>query len=78
VFRLDSYFRLTRRQRLDFTFFDLSRDASTVLEGDIQFGDEVFTVGTLVDTKVDMVVYRLAYGFSFLRTDRMVSVTIRY
>jgi len=36
VFRIDGYYRFNKKHRLDFSVFDLSRTASTVIQKDIQ------------------------------------------
>ena len=70
TFRVDGYFRFNDRHRLDFSVFDLSRDASKAIQEDIQFGDVTFVIDTVIDAKTDLSVYKLAYTYSFLRRDR--------
>ena len=69
VFRLDGYFRFAEKHRIDFSVFDLSRDASTPITRDIQYGDTLFTVNTVVDTNVDLSIYKAAYTYSFMQRD---------
>jgi len=70
VFRVDGYFRVNDRHSLDFSAFDLARDASQAIQEDIQFGDVTFPIDTVIDAKSDLSVYKLAYTYSFLRRDR--------
>lgn len=69
VFRLDGYYRFNGRHRIDFSVFDLSRSNSKQLERDIQWGDEFYTINTVVDTDFDLAIYKLAYTYAFLHRD---------
>ena len=72
VFRSDALYRFgkSRRHRIDFTYFDLSRDSTKTLQADIDFGEKQFTAGTTVDSEFDLVFYNLAYTYSFFQDDR--------
>ena len=72
VFRSDALYRFgkSRRHRIDFTYFDLSRDSTKTLERDIDFGEKHFTVRTTLDSEFDLVFYNLAYTYSFFQDDR--------
>jgi len=69
VFRVDGYFRFSERHRVDFSVFDLSRNASKQIEKDIQWGDELYNIDTIIDSKVDLAIYKLAYTYSLLQSD---------
>ena len=43
-------YRFRPRHRMDFTFYDLSRKGSNVIERDIDFGDVTFPAGATVNT----------------------------
>ena len=68
--RLDGYYRFNDRHRLDFSIFDLSRNASKSIQEDIQFGAVTFVIDTVIDAKSDLSVYQLAYTYSFLRREK--------
>ena len=70
VFRIDGYYRFNERHRVDFSLFDLSRSASTTINRDIQWGDTSYTVNTVVDTDVDLKIYKAAYTYAFMRRDK--------
>ena len=72
VFRSDALYRFgrSRRHRIDFTYFDLSRDSTKTLEADIDFGEKQFTAGATVDSEFDLIFYNLAYTYSFFQDDR--------
>ena len=64
VFRVDGHFRIAERHRLDFSVFDLSRNSTRTIDRDIQFGDEVFSVNTAIDSNFDLDIYKIAYTYS--------------
>ena len=70
VFRIDGYYRFNKKHRLDFSVFDLSRTASTVIQKDIQWSDTLFPIDTTVDSDFDLAIYKLAYTWSFMRRDK--------
>ena len=70
VFRLDGYYRFNERHRLDFSWFDLSRSATTVLERDIEWGETLFPVDATVESDFDLNIYKLAYTWSFLHREK--------
>lgn len=66
VFRLDGFYRFNRRHRLDFSVFDLSRDATATIDETVQFGDRVFAVNTTVSTEFDLLIAKMAYTWAFI------------
>ncbi len=70
VFRIDGYYRFNQKHRLDFSVFDLSRSASTVIQKDIEWNDTLFPIGTTIDSSFDLNIYKLAYTWSFMRRDK--------
>jgi len=70
VFRIDGYYRFNQKHRLDFSVFDLSRSASTLIEKDIEWNDTLFPIGTTIDSSFDLNIYKLAYTWSFMRRDK--------
>ena len=70
VVRLDAYYRFNRRHRIDFSIFDLSRDATATIDGSIQFGDQIFDINSTVSSEYDLAIYKMAYTYSFLQRDK--------
>ena len=70
VGRLSGYVWITSRHRIDFSLFDLSREATKTLEKSIAIGDDVFTINTHVDTLNELKIYKLDYTFAPLSRDR--------
>jgi len=69
VARLDGYYRFNKKHRVNFSVFDLSRDSSATLQGNIQFGDTSFAVDTIINAEFDLTIAKLAYTYSFLQRD---------
>ena len=70
VARLGGYYWMRPKHRLDFAYFDLSRDASRRIDETIEFGDETYTVDTIVSTTNDLSITKLSYTFAPFATDR--------
>jgi hypothetical protein len=73
VFRADAAYRFgsSRRHRLDFTWFDLSREATKTLAQEIDIDGTTYPVGTTVDSQFDLAFYNVRYSYSFLPDDRV-------
>ncbi len=70
VFRIDGYYRFNSRHRLNFSFFDLSRSGSRQIQTDIQWGDSLFTIDTVIEADSDFKIYKAAYTYSFLQREK--------
>ena len=70
VARLGGYWWLNDRHRFDGSYFDLSRNASKRLEKTIDFGDETYTISTVVNVNSDLTVVKADYTFAMLSRDR--------
>ena len=66
VFRVDGYFRLSERHRVDFSVFDMSRKNSKQIEREIQWGDTLYIIDTVVKSDNGLSIYKAAYTYSFL------------
>lgn len=69
VFRVDGYIRFAERHRVDFSVFDLSRKSSKQIDRDIQWGDSLYTIDTVIEADFDLSIYKAAYTYSFLNSD---------
>jgi hypothetical protein len=70
VFRIDAYFKFNERHRIDFSWFDLSREATKQIQRDIEWNDTVFPIDTVLTSDFDLSIYKAAYTWSFLRRDK--------
>lgn len=69
--RIDLSYRFDEKHRLDFSTFEIDRDGREVLRLDVDLGDQSYTIGETLVTDINYQVLRLAYGYSFYRSDRV-------
>ncbi len=78
-YRIDAEWRFFDRHRLNFSFFDLSREATSTLNKTITIpganpnpppNDLIFNIGASVDSLWDWKVYAASYTWSFLQTNK--------
>ena len=67
VSRVDALWRPSHYQRLEVGYYRFSRDGRRVLDNTLLVGDEAFPAGTLVSSKSESEVWRVAYGYSLIR-----------
>jgi hypothetical protein len=70
AYRLDAYWRISRRNRIDFTWYNLDRDGTETLTGTLRIDDDVYNVNEVVDSDVDITFYKASYTFSFWQNDK--------
>lgn len=68
LFRAEAQWRFFPKHRLEFTYYNISRDSSVFLGRTLQFGDRTFTVGATISADTDIQIIKLAYTWSFLQT----------
>ena len=69
-YRIGAHYRAWRRHHFHFGFYDLSRSAEQTLEASIPT-DPPVEAGALVDSYLDITVYKIGYSFSFWNDDRV-------
>jgi hypothetical protein len=69
-YRIGAHYRAWRRHHFHFGFFDLSRSAEKTLEVSIPTEPPV-EAGALVDSYLDISLYKIGYSFSFWNDDRV-------
>ncbi len=70
VLQLDGIYRLAYFHRMEASYFRLSRNATTVIDRDVNFGDAVFPAGSEVSTRQESETFRLQYGYSLIRDEQ--------
>ena len=69
--RIDAYYRFNDRHQILFTAFTYSLDGRRVLDIDVDLEDESFQVGETLVSDISYSLVKVAYGYSFYRTDRV-------
>jgi hypothetical protein len=64
--RVEGFCRIARRHRIDFAWYDLSRDSKRTLQDDI--GDE-YPIGTTIKTDFDLQILRASYAYSVYKDE---------
>ncbi len=67
IYQFDVLYRVAYFHRFELGYFELGRRSQKTLEQDIDFGDQMFPAGTVVDINMDSETIRLAYSYSLMR-----------
>ena len=67
VLQMDAVLRLGHYHRLEFGYFELTRNGSVTLSNALSFGDELFLAGTTIDSRIDASIFRAGYAYSLIR-----------
>ncbi|KPK27025.1 MAG: hypothetical protein AMJ61_07090 [Desulfobacterales bacterium SG8_35_2] len=70
IFRLDGYWRFFTRHRLEFGYYRFNTDGSRRLDEEIRIGDEIFEVGFLTSSELDIGFYTIDYMYSFYQGEK--------
>ena len=60
-----------KRSHIHFGYFYLLRNSVKTLENEIEFGDEVYPIGTDVSSRMDLHIIRTMYDYSIYRDSRV-------
>ena len=73
TYRVDALYRFgtTRRNEIEFHYYDSKRDGDKVLDQDLQIGDTIFPAGTGVSTEFKLTFYNVDYVYNFLMNDHV-------
>jgi hypothetical protein len=63
-------FRFGNRNKIRVDYLESDRSATHQLSQTIQFGNEPFTIGSLLTSNVDWRIFSVTHTYSFIRTDR--------
>ena len=63
---VEARWRITPHHRVEFGLFPLDRDGSATAETELIIDDLVVPIGARVDSKLDLVLGRITYGYSFI------------
>ena len=70
IARIDGHWWLSRRNRLDFSVFNFSRDGTRTIDETIDFGDQTFAINTVVSSTHNLDIAKAAYTFAPIIKDR--------
>jgi hypothetical protein len=68
--RVDGYYRLGRKHRIQFGYFSLEREAQRVIDRPITIGDNTFIINGQVDSSLKNTITEIGYMYSLRQTDR--------
>ena len=72
VWRIDAFWRITKRNRLDFMYYDLSRDGRKTIGVTIDDPEGgTIPIGTESKTKFDFRLAKVSWAYAFYKDDRM-------
>jgi hypothetical protein len=71
VFRMDAFYRIRPKHRVDFTYYDLTRSSTSQIQGQIDLPNQVIPIDTVVESNFDIRFLKGGYSYSFLQDDRM-------
>lgn len=73
VFRGSANFKYGKRFQHDivFDYFSINRRASKTLEADLEIGDNIYTVGTKLESKFNVSIIKAKYEYAYLQDDRI-------
>jgi hypothetical protein len=70
TFLANLQWRISRRSRLDLSYFNLNRDSHHTLQKDIEFKDHTYTVNSDITAFFDTNIYMISYGYAFLTSPK--------
>jgi hypothetical protein len=68
-FRVDASWRIAPRHILRAMYFQNNRRASSTLNREVEFQDEVFPIGVTVNATSELTIAQFSYEYAFLRRD---------
>jgi len=63
--RIDGYYRFNSRHRIEFGSFRIVRDGRNILALDLDIGDESYSVGETVVSKISYQLFKVGYAYTF-------------
>jgi len=68
--RLDGYYRFNDRHAITYSWYDAKFTGSRVLQQEINWDGQTYTIGTQVDSRLEFNVYKLGYQYSVYHNDK--------
>lgn len=70
VGRFAAFYKFNERHQLDFDIFDLSQNATAVLDTEISWQDTIFSPSEEISTSLDLRIYKIAYTYLPWQNDK--------
>jgi hypothetical protein len=67
LFRADAEWQFATNHKIQFSYFDIDRTATKVIDHTIDWGDQTFPVSTTLRSEFQQMVSKLNYGYTFYR-----------
>ena len=72
AWRVDGFWRITKRHRIDFLYYNLNRDGDKFIGVQIDDGSGgTIPLGTRTETKFDFQLWKLSYAYAFFKDERI-------
>jgi hypothetical protein len=66
TFLINFQWRISRRSRLNLSYYDMNRSATHTLQKDITFKDQTYHVNSTVNSYFNTAIYQFSYGYAFI------------
>jgi len=66
TFLINFQWRISRRSRLNLSYYDMTRSATHTLQKDITFKDETYHINSTVNSYFNTAIYQFSYGYAFI------------
>ncbi len=66
VGRLDAGYRFTHRHSMAFSYYDIKRNGSRIIDKEIKWDEEIFPINTTVESLFRERIFKLSYAYTFL------------
>jgi hypothetical protein len=66
TFLINFQWRISRRSRINLSYYDMKRTATHTLQKDITFNDQTYHINSSVDTYFNTAIYQFSYGYAFI------------
>ena len=70
VVRFDGLYRFSKRHRVDFSYFRISRSSRVVIDRELTIGDQVFDINADVESRLSVGIWKLMYSYMVVARDR--------
>jgi hypothetical protein len=66
TFLVNFQWRISRRSRINLSYYDMNRNATHTLQKDITFNDQTYHINSSVSTYFNTAIYQFSYGYAFI------------